>query len=117
FTKERPEDLLWLKRRFAMLSDFLRESPAYQDILEEGIEEGLEQGLEQGLKQGRLLAKRETFLTLIEVRFPRLKTLAMRQASLIDKPEILEDLMVKLLTVQSMDEMRHHLLTWRKSDL
>ena len=30
----------------------LRESPWYQEILEEGLERGLEQGLEQGLERG-----------------------------------------------------------------
>lgn len=30
----------------------LRESPWYQEILEEGLERGLQQGLEQGLEQG-----------------------------------------------------------------
>jgi hypothetical protein len=83
-----------------MLSDILRESPAYEDILEEG----------------GLLALRRSFLTLIEVRFPELKELAMQQASLIEKPEILDGLMVKLFMSQSLDEVRHDLLTWRKSD-
>ncbi len=83
-----------------MLSDILRESPAFEDILEEG----------------RLLSLRQSFLTLIEVRFPELKALAMEETSLIEKPEILDDLMVKMITAQSSDQMYHYLLTRRKSD-
>lgn len=31
----------------------LRESPWYQEILQEGIQKGVQQGLEQGLEQGQ----------------------------------------------------------------
>ena len=36
-------DQEWIKRRFAMLQDALRETPAYQRILQEGREEGREE--------------------------------------------------------------------------
>ena len=43
-TKVLKDDLKWLKRRFAMLNDFLRDTPAYQEVLAEGEEKGLEEG-------------------------------------------------------------------------
>src|SRR5437763_4209504 len=45
-------DLKWLKWRFTMLSDFLRDSPVYQEVLEEGME--------KGRRVGELLAQRRT---------------------------------------------------------
>ncbi|HLL79790.1 MAG TPA: hypothetical protein VKT25_09835, partial [Ktedonobacteraceae bacterium] len=33
--REIVDDLRWLKWRFSMLSDFLRDSPIYQEVLEE----------------------------------------------------------------------------------
>jgi predicted transposase YdaD len=36
-----------------MLRDILRETPAYQEILEEGREEGIEKGLAKGREQER----------------------------------------------------------------
>ena len=38
------DDLKWLKRRFAMLEDILRDTPVYKEVLAEGMEKGLEQG-------------------------------------------------------------------------
>ncbi len=46
-------DLEWLKERFRHMHDFLRESPAYQWILDEGREEGREEQKAQGLAQMR----------------------------------------------------------------
>jgi predicted transposase YdaD len=59
----------------------LRESPWYQEILEEGLkqglqrglqkgrEEGREEGLEQGREQGILQGRREDILHLLRTRF------------------------------------------------
>jgi predicted transposase YdaD len=50
FTSE--ADTKMLKRRFAMPGDILRDTWAYQEIMEEGREEGREEGLQRGLEQG-----------------------------------------------------------------
>ena len=59
----------------------LRESPWYQEILQEGLAQGLAQGLEQGFEQGReqgreqgleqglLQGRREDILQLLRIRF------------------------------------------------
>jgi hypothetical protein len=48
----RYSDQEWLERRYNHMHDILRESPAYQWILDEGKEEGRAQGLQEGLQQG-----------------------------------------------------------------
>ena len=51
----------------------LRESPWYQEIVQEGLQKGIEQGLqqgrEQGLQQGVLEGQREAILHLLRARF------------------------------------------------
>ncbi len=56
------DDLKWLKRRFAMLEDILRDTPVYQEVLAEGMEKGLEKGLE---------AQRQTLLRYCSGAFSR----------------------------------------------
>jgi predicted transposase YdaD len=60
------DDLKWLKRRFAMLEDILRDTPVYQEVLAEGMEKGLEQGIERG----KLETQRQTLLDIVQERFP-----------------------------------------------
>src|SRR5205085_7389895 len=78
-------DQVWLERRFALLDEMLRNTPAYQKILKEGraegLEEGLEKGLEKGLEVGRqetlqreLQRQREALLDVIRARFPDRKS-------------------------------------------
>src|SRR5437588_405927 len=59
---------LWLRRRFAMLKDILKESWTYQEIKKEGREEGREEGQLQGQRQALLL--------LIQTHYPALVQLA-----------------------------------------
>jgi len=111
------EDQIWLRRRFDMLRDILRETPAYQEILEEGREEGLEKGLrdglEEGLAKGReqerqryLQSLREKLLKIVQTRFPRLKTSAKGLVAVIEQPEKLEDLLIRVASASTTDEAR-----------
>lgn len=43
-SKVMQHDLQWLKWRFAMFSDFLRDSPVYQELWEEGMKRGFDIG-------------------------------------------------------------------------
>ena len=115
------EDQEWLRRRFEMLKDILRETPAFQQILEEGREEGLEEGLEKGLEKGRkegseleqqrhLQSLRQKLLNLIHVRYSGLSSLAQEQLPLIKEPEVLEDLFFKIAIAGSVEEVRNALL-------
>ena len=100
-----------------MLRDILHETPAYQEILEEGREEGLEKGLrdglEEGLAKGReqerqryLQSLREKLLKIVQTRFPRLKTSAKGLVAVIEQPEKLEDLLIRVASASTTDEAR-----------
>ena len=54
------DDLKWLKRRFAMLEDILRDTPVYQEVLAKGEEKGLEKGQELGFREGQICTTSDT---------------------------------------------------------
>jgi len=95
------DDLKWLKRRFAMLEDILRDTPVYQEVLAEGMEKGLEKGLE---------AQRQTLLDIVQERFPAIARLAKQQADAIGDPEVLRHLTVKISVVKTSKEAEQYLL-------
>jgi len=94
----------------------LRESPWYNQILEEGLqrglERGLEQGLEQGLQQGVLDGRRQDIVHLLRVRFdptgPRLAAIA-EQLAAIEDTERLQDLLVEAMRTASPEAFLEHL--------
>jgi len=100
------DDLKWLKRRFAMLEDILRDTPVYQEVLAEGEEKGLE----KGIKEGELRAQRQTLLDIVQERFPAIARLAKRQADVIEDPEVLRHLTVKISIVKTAQEAEQYLL-------
>lgn len=104
------DDLKWLKRRFAMLEDILRDTPVYQEVLAEGEEKGLEKGRELGLKEGELRAQRQTLLDIVQERFPAIARLAKRQADAIEDTEVLRHLTVKISVVKTSQEAEQYLL-------
>jgi predicted transposase YdaD len=104
-TKVFKDDLKWLKRRFAMLGDFLRDTPAYQEVLAEGMEKGLEKGMEKGLE-----TQRQTLLDIVQERFPTIARLAKQQADTIEDPEMLRRLTVKISIVKTSKEAEQYLL-------
>ncbi len=95
------DDLKWLKRRFAMLEDILRDTPVYQEVLAEGMEKGMEKGLE---------AQRQTLLDIVQERFPAIARLAKRQVDAIEDPEVLRHLTVRISVVKTSQEAEHFLL-------
>jgi predicted transposase YdaD len=95
-------DLDWLKRRFAMLEDILRDTPVYQEVLAKGEEKGRE--------EGKLEAQRQTLLDIVEERFPAIVRLAKQQAAAIQDPEVLRRLTVKISVVKTSNEAEQYLL-------
>src|SRR5712691_2019650 len=129
FTKEAERE--WFRKRFSMFQDILRESWVYQEIgeefLEKGFEKGLEKGLEQGLEQGlelgreeerqrRLQGQRELLMSYMQVRFPEITALAKQQTNSITDPEVLQNVIIKLLAAQSLDEAKQILFGVDKSE-
>ena len=95
------DDLKWLKRRFAMLEDILRDTPVYQEVLAEGMEKGLEKGLE---------AQRQTLLDIVRERFPGIASLAKQQVNAIEDTDVLRRLTVKISIVKTSMEAEQYLL-------
>jgi predicted transposase YdaD len=104
------DDLNWLRRRFAMLEDILRDTPVYQEVLAKGVEEGLEKGVEKGREEGKLEAQRQTLLDIVEERFPAITHVARRQAEAIKDPDVLRRLTVKISVVKTSQEAEQYLL-------
>jgi predicted transposase YdaD len=110
-------DQVWLERRFAMLDEILRNTPAYQKILREGRAEGLEEGLEKGLEKGRQVAlqqelqrQREALLGVFRARFPKVECQAKKQMESIEDTSILLRLIIKMTTVPTAEEAMQLLL-------
>lgn len=93
------------------MHNILRESPFYQEILQEGREEGLEKG-----RQEKLQVLRETLLKVVQARFPRMVRLAKGQAAIIDDPAALESLIVKVSIAQDAKEAQRALLDEEDED-
>ena len=109
-------DLSWLRRRFSVLSDFLRDSPVYQEVLEEGLEKGLEKGLQKGLQAGELHAHRQILRDIVQERFPELGNLAKEQVEATDDAELLRHMTVKISVAQTLADAEQYLLAISRKD-
>jgi predicted transposase YdaD len=111
-------DQEWLIRRFTKMYDILRETRAYQEMTkesrEEGRQEGLEEGLEEGRQEGKLEALRQMLLTIAQERFHNAKMtrLTKGQAAIIDDPDVLQGLILKVSLAQTLEEAQKYLLDW-----
>ena len=122
FKREHSPDLEWLFRRLRAMHDILRESPFYQEILQEGREEGLVKGLEEGLQRGRkagleegiqegkLEGQREILLALVQARFPAMALLAKKLVAVMGDSASLQDVTVKISMAQTDEEVQQYLL-------
>jgi hypothetical protein len=98
-------DQKWIERTFAMLKDPLRDTPAYQRFLKEGRELGREEERQQTLER-----QRQTLLEIVQVRFPKLLHLTKGLATITADPEVLERLIVKMGTAQTLEEAQAYLV-------
>jgi predicted transposase YdaD len=98
-------DQEWIERTFAMLKDPLRDTPAYQRFLKEGRELGREEERQQTLER-----QRQTLLEIVQVRFPKLLHLTKGLATITTDPEVLERLIVKMGTAQTLEEAQEYLM-------
>ncbi len=107
---EKEADRNWLKRRFNMLRDVLRDTWAYQEIMQEGREEGLQEGREEE-RQQRLKDQRQMLMTLVQVHFSNIAHLAQERADAIKDPEALQSLILKVVAAQDEEEAKQILLS------
>ncbi len=94
-----------------MLKDPLRDTPAYQRFLKEGRELERQQNLEQQRQ-----ALRQMLLEIVQVRFPKLLHLTKGLATITSDPEVLERLIVKMGTAQTLEEAQESLIDVDGSD-
>ncbi len=88
-----------------MLDEFLRDSPAYQEVLAEGLE------------KGKLEARRQTLLDIVQERFPEIVHLAKKRADSIEDPEVLRRLTVKMSIVHTSKEAEQYLLAANMNEI
>jgi predicted transposase YdaD len=130
FGRENTTEQNWLLRRVSDMDDVLRETPVYQEMTRwapeeglregilEGIREGRREGRQEGLEEGRLEGRQEgrqeglqqALLVILTERFPKLIRLAKKQMAVIEEPEILQLLIVKMSVAQSPEEAKQYLL-------
>ena len=106
FSREHSPDLEWLHRRLRAMHDILRESPYYQEILQEGYQEGRQEGLEEGKLEGQ----REILLAIVRFRFPKINRLAKTLVATFNDPASLQSLTVKISMAQTVEEAKQYLL-------
>ena len=85
----------------------LRESPWYQEILEQGLAEGMQQGILRGMQQGMQQGALRQLLRLVRARFqiaPPSIQIRLQQLNL-DQLEQMVDL---ALAAESLDEFMLH---------
>lgn len=112
---ENEADQEWLDRRFSKMFDILRESPAFQKIMQEGWKEGMQEGRQEGIQEGILQGHRQTLLKIVNARSPKILHLAKGRGAIIDDPDVLEDLIVKISTAQTLQEAQNYLIDWPES--
>lgn len=111
FDKNDVENQEWLLRRFAVLQDIFRDTPAYQYIVEQGrIEEREEQ------RRARLQDQRNTLLTIVQARFPTLSNLARTQANQINDVTAFEKVIAGVGAALTLEEAQRFLLHWKQDE-
>ena len=96
----------WLERVIQDMYDIVQQTPLYQSWTRKALEEGEQRGLEKGKLEGM----RQTLMSIVLVRFPRLVSLAKKQLAQINDPEVLDDLVVKISAASKTHEARRYLL-------
>lgn len=99
------EHVDWLKKRFYMYQDLIRDTEIYQLIMQEGLQEGLQQGLQQQMQQD-MSTTRQVMLHSVQARFPELADLAEARSNAVTDFPLLLKLLADVLQAQSVEEAR-----------
>jgi hypothetical protein len=98
-------ELEWLWEFFGEEVEQMRESGFITDWIEEGIQQGLEQERQQGLQQGLQQGKRLFLIRLLVAKFGELPQSVTEQIHGMTTEEELDQLGIRLLTADSLEEM------------
>jgi hypothetical protein len=102
-------DQQWLRRRFGMLRDILKESWAFQEIAQEARKEAREEERKKQLRE-----EIEVLLFFIQMHFSALAQLAKDQCETLSNPEQVRELLHKVIAAKSEREVEKHLLAIKK---
>lgn len=106
----------WLRKVIQDMQDIIQQTPLYQFWTREALEEGLKAGKAEGLLEGKLAGMRQTLVSIVRARFPRLAGLARTQAAQINDPDVLDDLIIQISTASKAQEVRRALLGEDEND-
>ncbi len=117
----------WLRKRFSMLEDILKDSWAFQEIMQKGHDQGLKEGREKGLEEGREKGREEALrqeiqrhqqllVAIVESRFPTLAQIAAEQSQALDNPERLQALILHVGLAQNEEKARKYLFEIDRRD-
>jgi hypothetical protein len=95
FEDKSDDDKKWLKWRFGMLNEIIRETTAYKDILEEGA----------------VIALRQAIGDVVQERFPEIIVLVNKHLEAIFDPSVLRKVNLKMCTVLEVEEVERYLET------
>jgi hypothetical protein len=75
-------------------------------------------GREEGREEGKLEGLREILLNFVKARSSDIKLihLAKGQAAIINDPDVLQRLILKVGLAQTAEEIQQYLLDWRETD-
>lgn len=98
------------------MSDRLKDSWIYQEILEQGREE--ERKAREEERRQELERWRQTLLGVVHTRFAsqKIERLAQGQATVINSPKILQDLILKMIAARTPEEAQDYLLSWSEDE-
>lgn len=116
FSKNNADDLEWFRKRWKVMSDRLKDSWIYQEILEQGREE--ERKAREEERRQELERWRQTLLGVVHTRFAsqKIERLAQGQATVINSPKILQDLILKMIAARTPEEAQDYLLSWSEDE-
>lgn len=106
---EDERDQQWLRRRFGMLKDILKESWAIKELAQEMAQEAREEERKKKLRE-----EVETLLFFIQTHFPALLQIAKDQCEVMSNPEQARELLHKVIAAKSEKEVEQHLLNVEK---
>ncbi|HTD20919.1 MAG TPA: hypothetical protein VK667_15455 [Ktedonobacteraceae bacterium] len=89
-----------------MLRNILHDTWAYQEIMQEGRQEGV---LEE--RQQRLKDQRQMLIAIVQLHFPQMASLAQEHVEGITDPEVLQGMVLQLLTAQDEGHVKNILLS------
>ena len=82
------------------------EGPMIQKMRGKYQKKGLQEGLQKGLQEGEILALRRALVNIVRIKYPELTEFAQQQAGHLDKPEMLDLIMQKVVAAPNVDTAR-----------